>query len=319
MTAAMRGAARAAWRRARRGPTLPSWPWSEELFVGAFRGALYAGVRELELMSPRPKRRHATKTVRRGSLVVEDVLLDGVAATRFTPQGQLAGTILYLHGGGFITGSVATERRPASDQALSTRCETYSIEYRLAPRHPFPAALDDSTDAYRALLAEGADPNTTIFFGGSAGACLALATLLRARDMGLPMPAGAVLLWPYVDFTFSGASIKANAEIDMLPLRDLASVLGSAYVGDADPTDPLLSPIFADLTGLPPLLIIAGGAESLLSCAERLADNARSVGVETQFTVYPEQIHGWMILPKLPATIAATNEIQAWMTRRVGQ
>ena len=201
---------------------------------------------------------------------MEHLSLDGVPATRFTPKGETTGTMLYLHGGGFITGSVALERRPATEQALSAKCDTYSIEYRLAPRNPYPAALDDAIAAYRALIDRGADPATTIFFGGSAGACLALATLLKARDEHLPMPAGAVLLWPYVDFTFAGASIDTFATIDLLPLRDLASKWGPAYVGAHDPNHPLVSPVFADLTGLPPLLIIVGGAESLLSCAEQL-------------------------------------------------
>ena len=156
-----------------------------------------------------------------------------------------------------------------------------------------------------------------MLFGGSAGAGLALATLLKIRELRLPQPAGAVLLWPYADFTFSGETILTNADVDMLPLRDLAHVWGPAYVGDADPADPLVSPALANFAGLPPLLIIAGGAESLLSCAESIAANARRDGVETQFSVYPDKVHGWMILPNLPATTQAIAEIGDWITRRL--
>ncbi|HMJ77784.1 MAG TPA: alpha/beta hydrolase fold domain-containing protein, partial [Iamia sp.] len=190
-------------------------------------------------------------------------------------------------------------------------------DYRLAPRHPFPAALDDAISAYRAVLDRGADPSSTILTGGSAGACLALGLLLKIRGLALPQPAGAVLLWPYADFTFSGETIQTNADLDMIPLRDLSPVWGPAYVGTADPADPLVSPALADLTELPPLLILAGGAESLLSCAERIADNARRDGVDVRLTVHPEKVHGWMILPKLPATIQAVEEIDRWTSDRL--
>lgn len=103
----------------------------------------------------------------------------------------------------------------------------------------------------------------------------------------------------------------------MLPVRDLAAIWGPAYVGTADPTDPLVSPALADLTGLPPLLVIAGGAEALLSCAQTIASNAQTAGVDTQFTTYPDKVHGWMILAKLPATVEATAEIRAWIADRL--
>ena len=249
----------------------------------------------------------------RTGLDVSIVDLKGVRAERYRPKRPPSGTILRFHGGGFVSGSVATERRPAAELALATNCDTYGVSYRLAPAHPYPAALEDAGTAYRALLDRGTDPTTTIFFGGSSGAGLALAALLKARELDLPMPAGAVLLWPYADFTFSGATIETNAEVDTLPLRDLAHIWGPAYVGDADPADPLVSPALAELDGLPPLLILAGGAESLLSCAERIAANGRKAGVDTTLTVYPDKVHGWMILPHLPATTEAVSEIVRWV------
>ncbi|MBK5288417.1 MAG: alpha/beta hydrolase [Acidimicrobiia bacterium] len=313
---AMGGAIRAVFRRLRHGPTLPSWPWSLELLVGAFRASSFASIDHLELVAPGPRGVPRRRARDPGPLREESVDLDDIPATRFTlrdpgPDGP-NGTLLYLHGGGFVSGSVKFERRPAQDHARTTGCDTYSIEYRLAPRDPYPAALDDATRAYRALLDRGADPARTYLFGGSAGADLALALLLRARDEGLPMPAGAVVLWPYADFTFSGPSIEAYADIDLLPLRDLAPGWRTAYLGDHDPTDPLVSPALADLHGLPPLLIIAGGAECLLSGAELLAEHARAAGIETQVSVYPDQPHGWLMLPKLPASIEAGEEIRLW-------
>ena len=126
-----------------------------------------------------------------------------------------------------------------------------------------------------------------------------------------------MLLWPYADFTFSGATIETNAEIDMLPVRDLAHVWGPAYVGTADPADPFVSPALADLTALPPLLVIAGGAESLLSCAEQIAASARTVGVDVRLSVYPHKVHGWIMLPHLPATKQAEAEIHEWIAARL--
>jgi acetyl esterase/lipase len=316
--AALIAIGRAAARRLRRGPTVDGWTWTEELFVAGSRAVAVTGSRHIELMAPRPGAwEPPLPRALRNALRIEPVDLDGVPATRFTPPGEPAGTILYFHGGGFVSGSRALEARPAAENAEGSNCDTYSIDYRLAPAHPYPAALDDAITAYRAVLARGADPATTILFGGSAGACLALSTLLKLRDLGLPQPAGAVLLWPYADFTFSGATIHTNADVDMLPVRDLATVWGPAYVGGADPADPLVSPALADLTGLPPLLVIAGGAEALLSCAEQIADHARRDGVEAQFSVYPGKFHGWMILTKLPATLAAVAEIRTWIAARL--
>jgi acetyl esterase/lipase len=309
---------RAAVARGRRGPTLPSWTWSEELFGAGYRAALLTSASRLELLAPRQGGpRLPLGRAARAQLTVEDVNLGGVPGERYRPTGPVVGTIVYFHGGGFVTGSVGLERQQAAAQALASHAETFSVGYRLAPRHPYPAALDDAVTAYRAVLDRGADPVTTMLFGGSAGAGLALATLLRIRAEGLPLPAGAVLLWPYADFTFSGESIAANGDVDMLPLRDLADVWGPAYVGAADPADPLVSPALADFTELPPLLIIAGGAECLLSCAERIAAGARRAGVDTQFTVYPEKVHGWMLLPKLEASVAAVAEMNAWISERL--
>jgi len=312
-------ACRCLLRRARQGPTLPSWTVSEELFVAVSRAMATASARNIEFMAPRGSGlRIPLDAASRDALIVEEVDLGGVRAERYLPKASSSGTILYFHGGGFVSGGVGLERRPAAANAIASNCDTFSIDYRLAPKHPYPAALNDAIAAYTAVVARGADPATTVLFGASAGACLALSSLLKTRDLGLPRPAGAVLLWPYADFTFSGETIISNGDLDMLPLRDLAHLWGPAYVGNADPSDPLVSPALADLSGLPPLLILAGGAESLLSCAERIAANAHRAGVPAQMNVFPEKVHGWMMLPKLDATIQAVEQINAWIAERIG-
>lgn len=313
-------AGRATARRLRRGPTRPTWTWGEDVFVAVSRAVLTTSSRDLDLMGP-TSRAPAPPLSRasRAGLDVEARPLGGIWTERYLPRSEAAGSILRFHGGGFVAGSPRLERRAAADLALTTACATYGIRYRLAPAHPFPAALDDAVAAYRGLLDEGVDPDRTLLFGGSAGAGLALATLLDVRRLGLPRPAGAVLLWPYADMTFAGASIEANAEVDMLPLHELASVWGPAYVGDADPFDPRVSPALADLTGLPPLLVIAGGAETLLSSAQQIAGSAERSGVEVELTVYDHQPHGWMLLPGLPATKAAEEQIRTWIAARLAR
>ena len=310
---------RALLRRARHGRTLPSWTLSEELLVAVSRATAIASARHIEFMAPRGSGlRIPLGAANRAALTVEDVDLNGVRAERYCPKASPSGTIVYFHGGGFVSGGVGLERRPAAANAVASNCDTFSIDYRLAPKHPYPAALDDAVAAYRAVLDRGADPATTVLFGASAGACLALSSLLKFRDLRLPQPAGAVLLWPYADFTFSGETVHSNGDLDMLPVRDLAHVWGPAYVGTADPSDPLVSPGLADLSGLPPLLILAGSAESLLSCAEGIAANARRAGVPAQLDVFPEKVHGWMMLPKLDATMQAIERINCWIAARIG-
>ena len=232
VVAATAAVARALLRRLFRGPAQPTWTWSEELFVAASRAALLASGWDVELMGPH--RRGLKPPLGRqtsSALTVEYADLGGIRAERYCPRARPSGTILRFHGGGFVTGSARMERRVAAKLAVFSNCDTFGISYRLAPKHPYPAALDDAVAAYQGLLERGADPANTLLFGGSAGAGLALATLLKIRELQLPQPAGAVLLWPYADFTFSGETIQTNGDIDMLPLRDLAHVWGRPTSG----------------------------------------------------------------------------------------
>lgn len=184
------------------------------------------------------------------------------------------GVIVYFHGGGYALGSASTSVGLASDLSRHARARATSVDYRLAPEHPHPAAVDDALAAYRGLLAEGQPASRVALAGESAGAGLVLATLIAARDAGLPLPCAAVLMSPWVDVTLSAASMTNKADAD--PVLSAAALRRRAddYVGIHDRDAPLISPLFADLHGLPPLLIQAGTHEVLLDDATRLAAHA---------------------------------------------
>jgi len=184
--------------------------------------------------------------------------------------------VVYFHGGGYALGSASASLGLASDLSREAKTRTFSVDYRLAPEHPHPAAVDDALAAYRGLLGEGQHASHIALAGESAGAGLALATLVAARDAGLPLPAAAVLMSPWVDLTLGAASMATKAGAD--PVLSAAALRRRAddYVGRRDRSAPLISPLFADLHGLPPLLIQAGSHEVLLDDATRLATHAAS-------------------------------------------
>lgn len=201
--------------------------------------------------------------------------------------------ILYLHGGGYVLGSIPTHRDLAARLSAKAAMRVLLIAYRLAPEHPFPAAVRDAAAAYRWLLDNDFDPARLVIGGESAGGGLALATLLQLRDNGMRLPAAAFALSPWIDLTLSGDSLRRNAEKDpSLTLQELAHYI-DLYLGDADPRTPLASPLFADLSGLPPLFLQVGTAEILLDDALRLAEAAEAAGVTVTGDVWPEMIHGW--------------------------
>ncbi|MEV0646360.1 alpha/beta hydrolase [Phytomonospora sp. NPDC050363] len=199
--------------------------------------------------------------------------------------------LLYLHGGGFVVGSArATAHLPA---ALLRHLDgrAVSLDYRLAPEHPFPAAPEDCLAAYRELLDAGADPRRLVIAGDSAGAALAVVTMLRAREAGLPMPAAAVLFSPAVDLTLSGSSVRSKDGVDPIFAPADLAWLFEQYLDGADGAAPELSPLFADLTGLPPLLIQVGSSELLLDDAVRLAGRAATDEVAVTLEVAAGQPH----------------------------
>lgn len=208
--------------------------------------------------------------------------LGGVRALRFEPTGdRRPGTILYFHGGSFVSGSPETHLGVTGELVVRTGFTAYSVDYRLAPEHPFPAGIDDTTAAYRALLEAGHDPAGIVFAGDSAGGGLTITTLLRARRQALPMPAAVVAFSPGLDIAGTGASNVTKAGID--PILTLESVRPNRelYRAGADPDQDLLSPAsHADLTGFPPLLLQVGTNEILLDDATRLAERARDAEVD---------------------------------------
>ena len=225
-------------------------------------------------------------------------------------------TLLYFHGGGYLAGSAATHRRWVSRLTWAIGCRTFVPEYRLAPQHPFPAALDDALTVYLALVEDCVPPREIVVGGDSAGGGLSLALLLRLRDEGHPLPGGAVLFSPYTDVEHTGASIGTNAGTDYLPVGEIRP--NTAYLGDHDPKDPYASPMYGDYRGVPPLLVFAGGREMILDDSTRLVDRARDGGCDVSFHVAPDMYHVWpALLPGHPETLVAETRTAEWIARHV--
>ncbi len=223
----------------------------------------------------------------------EDVSLGGVPAERLTPQqARKDQALIYLHGGGYGTGSPRSHRHLAGDIAKRAGVVALVPEYRLAPENPFPAAVDDALAVYRDTLEQFA-PSRIAIAGDSAGGGLTVAVLLAARDAGLPMPAAAICISPWTDMTASSASYAERASVDPLVTMEGLVRWRQCYIGDGDRRAPLASPAYADLKGLPPLLIQVGGDEILLDDARLLAEKARAVGIDTVLEVWPQMIHVW--------------------------
>jgi monoterpene epsilon-lactone hydrolase len=224
-----------------------------------------------------------------------DVDAGGVPAQWVTPEGASTGVLVYFHGGGFCFGSMRSHRRLVGHLATAARCRALTVGYRLAPEHPHPAALDDALAAYRWLLDQGLEPGRIAVAGDSAGGGIAVALLVRARDEALPLPAAAVLMSPWVDLAMTGASVTTRVEVDVR--QDPAGTRWCArqFLAGRDPRDPSASPLYADLTGLPPLYVQAGDRDILVDDALRLADKARHAGVDVLLDVFPEMLHAHQI------------------------
>jgi len=224
----------------------------------------------------------------------EPVDAGGVPAEWITTPGVAAERVIYyLHGGGYALGSINTHREMVSRLSRAASARALIIDYRLAPENPFPAAVDDSTAAYRWLLSVGVDPARLVIAGESAGGGLTVATLVALRDAGESLPQAGICLSPWVDMEGLGESMITKADIDPIATRDGILMLAKAYLGDTDPRTPLAAPLYADLTGLPPLLIQVGTAEILFDDAMRLADTARAAGVDVTLEPWEDMIHMW--------------------------
>ena len=223
-------------------------------------------------------------------------------------------TIFYLHGGGYTSGTLLNYRDMLGRFAREYGLRTLYVDYRLAPRHLFPAAVHDALAAYRWLLQSGAEPEHIVFAGDSAGGGLALATLLAARDAGLPLPAGAALLSPWTDLEGTGETLVSRKRVDPMLNSPGVGPTGKLYLGDADPRDPLASPLYGDLRGLPPLFIQVGDAEILLDDSRRLAERAGAVGVDVTLQIWPDMFHVFPIFPSLmPEARRAGDEMAAFI------
>jgi epsilon-lactone hydrolase len=243
--------------------------------------------------------------------------VDGLWAE--TPDAQPGRAILYLFGGGFVLGSPATRRKTAGHLAVAAKARVLVPNYRLAPEHPFPAALDDAVRAYEWLLTQGAEPSKTVVAGDSAGGGLAVSTVIAVRDRGLPMPAGIVALSPWADLTCSGDSIITRAVTDIECTRAGLLEMADWYLDGGDPRQPLASPIFADLAGLPPLLCIVGGDEALLDDTVRLVRSAGIAGLDATAVIVAGMQHVFPIWAgAFPEADAAIALIGNWVQVRTG-
>ena len=220
---------------------------------------------------------------------------NGVTAEMQIPEGAASdAVILYFHGGGYVGGSIASHRNLTGNLALASRCKLLSVEYRLAPENPHPAAVEDAINSYKWLLSKGYDPTKIAISGDSAGGGLAIAAQLKIRDEGLPLPAASAPISPWIDMGLSGDTMSSRQSRDPLIRLDLIREFKSQFLGPNDNSnDPYASPLQADLSGLPPMLIHVGDDEMLLSDSERLAEKASAAGVSVTLEVWPEMIHVW--------------------------
>ncbi len=242
---------------------------------------------------------------------VQDIV-GGVSGEWLRPRhGNSAGTLLYLHGGGYFACSPETHR-PITGSFAQRGLDVFSPDYRLAPEHPFPAAIEDAVSAYRGLLAAGLSANSIVVGGDSAGGGLAVAMLLSLREAGDRLPAAAVLFSPWTDLAGTGDSVRTNHKRDaMFPGQGMERA-AAPYLAGADPRHPLASPVYADLGGLPPLLLHVGSYEILLDDSRRLADRAQAAGTAATLETWPVVPHVWQLFP-LPETEQSMRKAAAFL------
>jgi acetyl esterase/lipase len=225
-------------------------------------------------------------------VTVTAAALGGVPTAEITVDGiEPRHVVLYFHGGVYVMSDAFLAAGLASQVGRRTRAKVISVDYRLAPEHPYPAAVDDALAAYEALLHDGIAPSDIAFAGESAGGGLAIATMVNARDHGLALPAAAFVMSPYVDLTLAGTTMETKRDVDPLLSRELLQARVNDYTSGQDAALPLISPVFADLSGLPPLTIQAGSHEVLLDDALRLAGQAATADVEVTLDITPGVPH----------------------------
>ena len=241
--------------------------------------------------------------------------LGGVPAVRIATRASRPDRhILFLHGGGYVTGSPALYRQITWRIAGAAGARLAALDYRLAPEHPFPAALDDAVAAWRGLLAEGADPRRACILGDSAGGGLALALALRLRDEREPPPAAIVALSPWTDLALTGASMRRDADDDPMQDAALAARFAACYLAGADPRQPYASPLYGDPAGLSPTLIQVGSDEMLCDDAARMGERMRAAGCQVELEVWPRMPHVWHVFAAvMPEARRAIARIGSFM------
>jgi monoterpene epsilon-lactone hydrolase len=249
-----------------------------------------------------------------GDAQITAVDADGVNGLWVDVDGtDPARVLVWLHGGGYMIGSASGRRGITADVGRSAGCRGLVVDYRLAPEHPFPAAVEDAVAVFRWLL-ERLPPSGIVLAGDSAGGGLAIATMLAAKSAGLPLPAGAVLLSPLVDFAFRGESHQLNRDLDPFVSDVALRRVRHAYLGDRAVDDPLASPLYGDLTGLPPVLILVGSTETLLDDSRAFADRARTASIDVDLRIYEDMFHLWPLFAQvLPEGAQAVNDIGDWV------
>ncbi|MDA5195024.1 alpha/beta hydrolase [Alphaproteobacteria bacterium LMG 31809] len=239
-------------------------------------------------------------------------MAEKVTATASDPSGAL----LYLHGGAFVAGSARSHRQITTMLALETNLPVYALEYRLAPEHPFPAALDDCLAAYQALLETVGDARRIFLVGDSAGGNLLLSALCQLRNDGMTLPGAAVAISPSTDLSCSSDSYETRKDQDFFLSRAGLEKDFATYLGSASPMDPAASPLYQDLHGLPPLLLQVGSDEILLDDSRRFADKLRASGGEVELEIWPDMIHVWHFFPHwLPEARSAVQAIAKFISR----
>jgi acetyl esterase/lipase len=251
------------------------------------------------------------------NIEVKPIYINGFSAAWFSSPDPKHGVVLYLHGGAYALGSINSHREYLGRFASATRSQILAINYRLAPEDPFPAALEDALSAYRWLLARVSDSSQVTIAGDSAGGGLALATMLALCDAGDPLPACGVCISPWVDLTLSSKSIQTKATVDPILNPDSLDGYAVYYAGEHARDHVLISPIFANLEGLPPLLIHVGSDEILLDEAVGFHEKAISAGVDSQLKIWPGLFHVFPIVPFLPEAKASLKQIAAFIASHI--
>jgi acetyl esterase/lipase len=230
-------------------------------------------------------------------MIITSVDAGGVAAEWITPGASADGeALLYLHGGGYVFGGLDSHRDIACRLAQAAGLRVLLIDYRLAPENPFPGAVEDATTAYRWLLDGGQAAERLVVAGDSAGGGLSVALMVQLKALGLPLPKAAVLMSPWVDLANTGDSLSMHADADAMLSPQAMEKFATHYLNGQDPKDPLASPLYADLSGLPPTQVLVGSEEVLLSDSERLVERIRSAGGSAEIAVWPKMPHVFPIL-----------------------